>query len=110
MIGVLVNGSVAAVILYAMVGIFGYVTFYNDPDAFVDANILEAPYGNNIPITIGNFTLFFAILASAPLCVLPAKDTVEELFWKDKGMTNKINTLVTLGLVTVCYLMAVAFK
>jgi hypothetical protein len=46
-------------------------------------------------------------LTAAPLCVLPAKDTVEELFWKKDGMTMKINVLVTLGIVSVCYILAI---
>lgn len=45
-------------------------------------------------------------MAAAPLCVLPAKDVVEELFWKKEGMTKKINVLVTCGLVTMCFIMA----
>ena len=31
----------------------------------------------------------FSIIAAAPLCVLPSKDTVEELFFKEKGMNKK---------------------
>ena len=48
---VLVRGSVAAVILYALVGIFGYLTFVNS-DKYPTTNVLESPYGNNIPILI----------------------------------------------------------
>lgn len=43
MSGVLLKGSVAAIILYTMVGIFGYVTFVYTPDV-ITQNILEAPY------------------------------------------------------------------
>lgn len=32
MAGVLLKGSVAAIILYCMVGIFGYLTFVNEAD------------------------------------------------------------------------------
>src|SRR5438105_3172067 len=52
MSNVLIWGSGAAVGLYTLVGIFGYVTFVDQPEAFAAANILEAPYGKNIPITI----------------------------------------------------------
>ena len=41
------------------------------------------------------------------MCVLPAKDTVEEVFWKETGMSKKINALVTLGIVTLCYCLAI---
>ena len=43
MSGVLMKGSFAAVVLYALVGIFGYATFAANPDAYNDmlkANIL----------------------------------------------------------------------
>jgi len=46
-------------------------------------------------------------MTAAPLCVLPAKDTVEELFWKEQGMNMKINALVTLALVFVCFLLSI---
>jgi amino acid permease len=46
-------------------------------------------------------------MTAAPLCVLPAKDTVEELFWKENGMSNKVNALVTLALVFVCFLLSI---
>ena len=49
---VLIVGTVCAVFLYALVGIFGYATFVYNPSALDSGNILEAPYGNNIPIII----------------------------------------------------------
>jgi hypothetical protein len=46
-------------------------------------------------------------MTAAPLCILPAKDTVEELFWKEEGMNKKINALVTLALVFVCFILSI---
>ena len=43
----------------------------------------------------------FSVITAAPLCVLPSKDTIEELFYKEKGMTNKENLMVTIILLTV---------
>ena len=51
MSGVLLKGSVAAIVLYTMVGIFGYVTFVHTPSV-ITQNILEAPYGKNIAIYV----------------------------------------------------------
>ena len=76
-------GSSIAVVFYIIVGIFGYATFAFTPDSLAAKNILQAPYGKNIPIQLGNFALLFAIIAAAPLCVLPSKDTIEELFYKE---------------------------
>lgn len=47
------------------------------------------------------------MLSSSPLCVLPAKDTVEELFWKKTGMKVKTNMLVTLCVVAICWVPAI---
>ena len=113
---VLVFGTVGAVFLYIIVGVWGYVTFINQPGytpetALEDANILEAPYPNTvIPILIGNFALFFAIATAAPLVVLPAKDTVEEIVAKgnaDRRLSKKENFLTTLVLIFVCYLLSI---
>ena len=114
---VLIFGTIGAVVLYIIVGVWGYATFVNFPgytpaEALKDANILQAPYPTStIPILIGNFALFFAIATAAPLCVLPAKDTVEEIIAKgnaERRLSKKENLLVTLGLVVVCYLLSIA--
>jgi len=107
------RGTVGAVILYVVVGIFGYLTFINSPtgetpeEALDSQNILEAPYGNSTPILVGNFALFFAITAASPLVVLPAKDSVEE--FREKGtLSGRANLIVTFCLVFVCYALATA--
>ena len=51
--------------------------------------------------------MFFAVLSGIPLCILPVKDTIEELFWKEKGLSKKINVLITLALVVICYLLSI---
>jgi len=113
---VLIAGTMGAVVLYIIVGVWGYATFVDyEPggaaEALKEANILQAPYpAGTVPITIGNFALFFAIATAAPLVVLPAKDTVEEIIAKgnpNRRLSSKENLLVTLGLVTVCYLFSI---
>ena len=49
--GVLLKGSLAAIFLYAMVGIFGYLTFVHTPDV-ITQNILESPYHKNVAIYV----------------------------------------------------------
>lgn len=51
MSSVLLRGSSAAIFLYALIGIFGYLTFVHTPDV-ITSNILSAPYGNNIAIIV----------------------------------------------------------
>lgn len=113
---VLIMGTFGAVCLYIIVGVWGYATFVNSDqytaaDALKDANILEAPYPKDVtPILIGNFALFFAIATAAPLVVLPAKDTVEEIVAKgnpNRRLSSKENLLTTLLLIVLCFLLAI---
>jgi amino acid permease len=46
------RGTIAGVFLYASVGVFGYLTFYNRPEELLKQNILLADYGINIAIII----------------------------------------------------------
>ena len=48
---VVIIGSSTAIFLYAMVGIFGYLTFVHVPELLTQ-NILDAPYHGNIAIMI----------------------------------------------------------
>ena len=116
---VLIFGTVGAVVLYIIVGVWGYVTFTTGDDpsataaaALSDKNILSAPYPNSVvPILIGNFALFFAIATAAPLIILPAKDTVEEIVAKgnpNRRLSSKENMLTTFLLILVSYLLAIA--
>ncbi len=113
---VLMCGTIGAVVLYIIVGVWGYVTFVDYPgytaeEALKDANILEAPYPRSVtPILIGNFALFFAIATAAPLVVLPAKDTIEEIVAKgnpNRRLSNKENLITTLSLIVICYLLSI---
>ena len=49
---VLSVGTVVAICAYILVGVFGYVTFVDNPKVLYDKNILLAPYGKNVPILI----------------------------------------------------------
>lgn len=101
------SGCAVAVGLYILVGIFGYATFL-DPSIsknLCSKNILEADYSHNAVIGLGNFALLFSVMSAAPLCVLPAKDTVEELLFKE-GMIKVQNAVVTFALVTISLVLA----
>jgi hypothetical protein len=80
---VIAVGSSVAVIFYCMVGVFGYATFVMDMGQLCSKNILQADFKGSVAIQLGNFALLFSVICAAPLCVLPSKDTVEELFYKE---------------------------
>ena len=91
---VISSGSTVAVLFYILVGGFGYACFASTKEGvnqlfnLCQGNILQADFDGSVPIQIGNFALLFSVMAAAPLCVLPSKDTIEELFYKEKGMTK----------------------
>ena len=104
-------GSAVAVLFYIMVGVFGYATFLAPGDSpnsteLCSKNILSANYKGNTAIQIGNFALLISVISASPLVVLPSKDTVEELFYKKEGMNKRQNCVVTLGLVTISWILA----
>jgi amino acid permease len=120
---VVIRGTVIAVMMYVMTGIFGYLTFVKNTHVLETENILDAPYGDNTAMMIGEIAQFFSVLTSYPLCVLPCKEAIEEMFWKktsilivdNKGqktwgsnekMSLLANTLVTLGLCTSAFALA----
>jgi amino acid permease len=55
------RGSLAGVFLYASVGIFGYLTFFDNRKELEKKNILLTPYGNNV-----------AIIIVSPCCLTPS--------------------------------------
>ena len=104
MSGVIVKGSVASIVTYVVIGVFGYLCFttYPNPDFILrNKNILAVEieiFRRNPAIIIvnidfkiikGNFTLLIAVISASPLIVLPAKDTIEELVFRKKKMTKK---------------------
>ena len=79
-----------AAVAYILAGIFGYVAFAADPkgekhiaEIFESSNILKAPYSHNghtpIVMFISLFGMCLVVLFAAPFCVLPTKDSVEEV-------------------------------
>jgi len=79
--------------------VFGYLGLVGQPEALATlnnkSNVLEVDY-NNWAFNLAVFGLVFAIFAAAPVCVLPCKDTIEELFYRNEGMNKKQNFFITL--------------
>ena len=83
---VLAIGTGMATIAYIMTGAFGYITFVMNPD--VDEimnrqNILKADYGDSKVIKVCLIGVLLVVTFAAPFCVLPSKDSLEELLMKD---------------------------
>ena len=91
---VVISGTIMAVILYILAGFFGYMSFAADlPESEIKAiftdNILKAPYHTEgstwdnpvtpIVIYISLFGMCLVVSIACPFCVLPCKDSIEEI-------------------------------
>jgi amino acid permease len=55
---------------------------------------------------IAHFALLFSVIASIPIAMIPSKDSIEELFFKDKGMSKSLNLVITFLLISLNCIMA----
>jgi amino acid permease len=108
---VIVRGSGSVVFLYIIASTFGYLCLVNQPEGLAKLlstnTVLEVDFGN-WAFKIALIGLLFAIFAAAPMCILPSKDTFEELFYSENGMGKKQNILVTIGMCLISFALAVA--
>ena len=105
------SATIIAVVSYCLAGFFGYATFanYENVDEIMkEENILEAPYGSNGWIMAAHFLLLAGVILASPLCLMPVKDAIEELYLgSNQTMNKKQNLIVTIIIVTTCFLAAV---
>ena len=109
---VILFSTIFSVICYILAGFFGFATFASYPNfdaIMMQQNIMKAPYGKNGWILGAQFLLLAGVILSSPLCLMPCKDTIEELYL-GQGMKMNIdqNLYVTLLIVTTCFIAAVA--
>jgi hypothetical protein len=55
---------------------------------------------------IARFALLISCVAGYPICMIPCKDSIEELFFKENKMTFNQNIVITLMLTNFCVLIA----
>ena len=80
---VVIYATIIACTSYSLAGFFGYASFAlypNVSEIMEKENILESPYQNNSWILASQFFLLAGVLLASPLCLMPCKDTVEELY------------------------------
>jgi len=104
---VLLIGTGIATTAYMLCGIFGYVTFSKNPNIdkwMSNPNQLLFDYGHEPIIHVCLILFVVCIFFASPFCVLPAKDSFEELLMKDqKKFTSKLNFLCTFGIVVFAW-------
>ena len=111
---ILVIGSFGAAFAYILAGMFGWVSFAATPDIdkykeiFDAQNILMAPYGAGsadgqppVVIYICLYGILIVVSFATPFCVLPTKDSIEEVRGGSR-LTKKENFWYTALIVAVC--------
>ena len=76
-------------------------------------NVLTAPYktpnGNTpIPIYISLFGMMIVVMFATPFCILPSKDSIEEV--RNRKFTKKENIVWTVLLNAICLVISLAFN
>lgn len=85
---VMCSGSIVVLTCFCFLGTFGYATFASDLSQLCSKNILQAPGYNDIGLMqIARFALLISCVAGFPICMIPCKDSIEELFFKENKMT-----------------------
>ena len=90
-----------AAIAYVLAGIFGYLSFadgstVDELDDYFGKNIFAAPYHKTdstetpVVIYICLFGMMFCVTIAAPFCVLPTKDSIEEV--RNKSLQRRITS------------------
>jgi amino acid permease len=104
-------GTGLASAVYIMTGMFGYVTFAMNPrvdEIMNEQNILKADYGDNKIIKCCLIGVLFVVLFASPFCILPSKDSIEELSMGEdrQKMSAKKNFFVTFAIIFISWLIA----
>mgnify|MGYP001626781333 CR=1 FL=1 len=107
-----------AAFAYIAAGIFGYIAFAEgsteeELDKMFSDNVLTAPYrdkdGNTpIPIYIALFGMMIVVVFATPFCVLPTKDSIEEV--RNRKFTPKENVFYTCLLMLCATILSCAFQ
>lgn len=81
---VIINGNLMVVSVYVLVSIFGYLTVVGTPNEQIlidEANYLAIDYHGGIWFTIAVLAMLFSVFCATPICMLPAKDSFEQMVY-----------------------------
>lgn len=117
---VIFGGTILAAIIYITAGVFGYVAFADgsteeELDKYFSDNILSAPYhvgddlnATPVSIYIALFGMMIVVVFAAPFCVLPTKDSIEEV--RNKKFSSRDNICWTIVLNLIVCVLSCAFE
>ena len=101
---VLSRVMIIALILYVLVGVFGYITFANNTDQLTNDDnagviLLASSYDDKLPMMISLCFICISIIFTFPLNIKPTKDSLLEILYpNEKNESNTKHFLLTLGI------------
>ena len=108
---VLILGSIVVVILYILASTFGYLGVVAQSSMLdtllSSSNVLEVDY-KNWAFNVAVLGLLFTVISAVPMCILPAKDDFETVFFHSVKMTKCKNLIVTLSFSLLCWGLAIS--
>ena len=100
----LIYFTVVTVIMYSIVGWFGYVTWAKDKkmqqSLLVQEDLMLAPY-DCLPMQLAILAICVSLVLVSPFLLIPCKNALESLF--GEKMSSLVNFVVTLVLVEVTF-------
>ena len=105
----IVTATIFCTLFNCSIGMFGYLTFAHDQGQLcTHKNILMASgYQQSKLIDVAKFIIAISVITNIPICLLPCKNTIEELLYKKKGMSKMQNIFWTLFLSLVSCFFAI---
>lgn len=100
---VLSRVMIIALVLYVLVGVFGYITFATDTDQLTRTDnagviLLAQSYGDKIPMEVSLCFICISIIFTFPLNIKPTKDSLLDILYpEEKNESNTKHFLLTLG-------------
>lgn len=94
---VLSRVMIIALILYVLVGVFGYLTFATDTNQLTNADaggviLLATSYGDKIPMKIALIFICISIIFTFPLNIKPTKDSLLDILYPNTTEAEESKT------------------
>ena len=114
---IIFSGTALASVAYISAGIFGYVAFADgsteaELETYFSDNALAAPWKNDagntpVAIYISLFGMMIVVTFAVPFCVLPVKDSIEEV--RGRKFNKMDNVIWSVVIDLICLVISCAF-
>jgi sodium-coupled neutral amino acid transporter 11 len=106
----LMRGLGIVLVLYLLVGIFGFLTFYPEyTGQHFPGQILTAAYNpEDSSVIIALLSVSVCVITGTPLCFYPLREALYSLLWPDCHISNSKHFVVTSAAVVSALLIALA--